>query len=110
MLGKTVISTVAALVCIGLGLSGARAEMRSGGSRQENFGGIRAKASGAWRGGSWDAGAWPGAGWRSGGWSWDSNWGWGWPAPAAAWYYGPYYGACMQPHWTGNGWIRMNVC
>jgi len=66
MLGKTVISTVAALVCIGLGLSGAKAEMRSGGSRQESFGGIRAKASGAWRGGSWDAGAWPGAGWRSG--------------------------------------------
>ena len=110
MLGKAVISTVAALVCVGLGLSGARAEMSSGGSRQEGFGGIRAEATGAWRRGGWDPGVSPGAGWRSGGWSWDSNWGWGWPAPAAPWYYGPYYGACVQPQWTGNGWIWVNVC
>ena len=110
MLGKTVILTAAALVCVGLGWSGARAEMGSGGSRQESFGGIRAEATGAWRGGSWGRGAWPGPGWRSEGWSWDSNWGWGWPAPAAAWYYGPYYGACRQPQWTGNGWIWVNVC
>jgi hypothetical protein len=115
MLGKTVISTLAALVCVGLGLTSARAEMGSGGFRQEGFGGIRAQTIGAWRAGSWDTGAggggaWPGAGWRSGGWSWDSNWGWGWPAPAAAWYYGPYYGACLQPQWTGNAWVWVNVC
>jgi len=117
MLGKMVISTTAALVCIGLGSISARAEMSTGGFQQGGLGDIRAEtiAAGAWNGGRWDTRArggraWRGAGWRSGGWSWDSNWGWGWPAPAAAWYYGPYYGACLQPQWTGNGWVWVNVC
>jgi hypothetical protein len=116
MLGKTVISTTAALVCVGLGSTSAGAEMSSVGLQQGGFGDIRAViAAGAWNGEGWDTGAgggraWWGAGWRSRGWSWDSNWGWGWPAPAAAWYYGPYYGACLQPQWTGNGWVRVNVC
>jgi hypothetical protein len=108
MSGKTVISTVVVVVCIGLGLTSARAEMGFGDFRQERFGGVRAEAIGAWQGGNWDTGAWPGARWRSGGWSWDSNS--GWPAPAAAWYYGPYYGACLQPQWTGKGWVWVNVC
>jgi hypothetical protein len=116
MLGKTVISTTAALVCVGLGSTSAGAEMSSVGLQQGGFGDIRAViAAGAWNGEGWDTGAgggraWWGARWRSRGWSWDSNWGWGWPAPAAAWYYGPYYGACLQPQWTGNGWVRVNVC
>jgi hypothetical protein len=109
-----VIATVV-LVHLGFGLTDAVAGTGLGGFDGRNFDRVRADGGGeAWREGAWDGGAWGGvwrgAGWHERGWSWDSNWGWGWPAPAAAWYYGPYYGACLQPKWTGNGWKWVNVC
>jgi hypothetical protein len=108
MLGKRAFAINAViLVCLGLGLTNAVAETGSGGMNGGGDG--RAWRVGAWNG-AVSGGGWRGPAWYERGWSWDSNWGWGWPAPAAAWYYGPYYGACLQPQWTGNRWVWVNVC
>jgi hypothetical protein len=105
------ITTAVVVVCLGFRLTDAVAETGFGDSRGAEFGSVAPEAGGGgWRRRAWNGGDWEGAGWRDRGWSWDSVWGWGWPAPAAAWYYGPYDGACRQPQWTGNGWVWVNVC